>query len=332
MLRCFARDPLRPCLAAAEPPPGAPPPGEAGIVWYDLRDPTPEERRLVEAALGVSLPSREEMAEIEISSRLYQEDGAEFMTVTGLSGLDTDDPVKAPLTFVLKGETLVTIRHAEPRAFDLFLSRATKPGGLHATNGELVMLGLLEAMIDRLADVLETAGNEVDGLSREIFRKPSAGTGRATRNLRGLIERIGRKGDLLTLARESLVSITRLTTYHAALEAETRKPGKEVKARIKVIQRDVLSLSDHASFLSAKINFMLDATLGMINLEQTEIIKIFSVAAVILLPPTLVASVYGMNFEHMPELQWEFGYLWALGLMVVSALLPYAYFKRRGWL
>ncbi len=195
---------------------------------------------------------------------------------------------------------LVTIRHAEPKAFELFLSRALKPGAVHAANGELVMLGLLEAMIDRLADALESAGNEVDGLSHEIFRHSAPHSGRATRNLRALIERIGRKGDLLTLARESLVSITRLTTYHAALDAETRKPSKEVKARIKVIQRDVLSLSDHATFLSAKINFMLDATLGLINLEQTEIIKIFSVAAVILLPPTLVASVYGMNFEHMP--------------------------------
>jgi magnesium transporter len=332
MLRCFARETNRPCLIAAEPALGPAQPGDPGIVWYDLRDPTPEERRLVEEALGVSLPSREEMAEIELSSRLYQEDGAEFMTVTGLSGLDTDSPVKAPLTFVLKGEVLVTIRHAEPKAFELFLSRALKPGAVHAANGELVMLGLLEAMIDRLADALESAGNEVDGLSHEIFRHSAPHSGRATRNLRALIERIGRKGDLLTLARESLVSITRLTTYHAALDAETRKPSKEVKARIKVIQRDVLSLSDHATFLSAKINFMLDATLGLINLEQTEIIKIFSVAAVILLPPTLVASVYGMNFEHMPELQWRFGYLWALGLMVVSAIVPYLFFKKRGWL
>ena len=331
MLRCFARDPHRPCLTQAEPALGTAQPGDAGIIWYDLRDPTAEERAVVEAALGLSLPTREEMGEIEISSRLYQEDGGEFMTVTGLAGLDTDEPVKDPITFILKGEALVTIRHANPKPFDLFLARAQKPGAPLATTGEQVMLGIIEAMIDRLADTLENAGTEVDTLSREIFRKGDGGR-RETSSLEALIGRIGRKGDLLTLARESLVSISRMSTYHAALETEGRKPTKDVRARVKVIQRDVASLSDHATFLSQKINFMLDATLGLINLEQAKTIKIFSVAAVIFLPPTVVASVYGMNFEHMPELQWQFGYLWALGLMLASAIGPYLFFKKRGWL
>ncbi|MFN6954771.1 MAG: magnesium transporter CorA family protein [Acetobacteraceae bacterium] len=331
MLRCFARDPHRPCLTPAEPRLDPAAPGDPGIIWYDLRDPTAEERALVEAALGLSLPTREEMGEIEISSRLYQEDGGEFMTVTGLAGLDTDEPVKDPITFILKGEALVTIRHANPKPFDQFLGRAQKPGGPPASTGEQVMLGIIEAMIDRLADTLENAGNEVDTLSREIFRKAGPDR-RQTSSLEALIGRIGRKGDLLTLARESLVSITRMSTYHAALETEGRKPAKDVRGRIKVIQRDVASLSDHATFLSQKINFMLDATLGLINLEQAKTIKIFSVAAVIFLPPTVVASVYGMNFEHMPELQWQFGYLWALGLMLASAIGPYLFFKKRGWL
>jgi magnesium transporter len=271
------------------------------------------------------------MDEIEISSRLYQEDGAEFMTVTALAGLDTDSPAKTPITFVLKGDVLVTIRHANPKPFDLFLGRVQKPGGPPAATGEQVMLGILEAMIDRLADALENAGDEVDALSREIFGKEGHGR-RQAETLEALIGRIGRKGDLLTLARESLVSITRLSTYHAALETEGRKPSKDVRGRTKVIQRDVASLSDHATFLSQKINFMLDATLGLINLEQAKTIKIFSVAAVIFLPPTVVASVYGMNFEFMPELHWRFGYLWALGLMLVSAIGPYLFFKKRGWL
>lgn len=331
MLRCFARDQTRQCLVSAEVPLASATPADADIVWYDLRDPTAEERGVVEAALGLSLPTREEMGEIEISSRLYQEDGGEFMTVTGLAGLDTDAPVKDPITFILKGEALVTIRHANPRPFDVFLARAQKPGGPPAGTGEQVMLGILEAMIDRLADALELAGDEVDALSREIFGK-DGDIRRETRNLEGLIGRIGRKGDLLTLARESLVSITRMSTYHAALDTEGRKPAKDVRGRVKLIQRDVASLSDHATFLSAKINFMLDATLGLINLEQAKTIKIFSVAAVIFLPPTLVASIYGMNFEHMPELQWRFGYLWALVLMVLAAVVPYLFFKKRGWL
>jgi len=331
MLRCFARDQTRQFLVSADARLGPATPAEGDIVWYDLRDPTAEERGVVEAALGLSLPTREEMGEIEISSRLYQEDGGEFMTVTGLAGLDTDAPAKNPITFILKGEALVTIRHANPRPFDVFLARAQKPGGPPAGTGEQVMLGILEAMIDRLADALELAGDEVDALSHEIFGKGGDGR-RETRNLEGLIGRIGRKGDLLTLARESLVSITRMSTYHAALDTEGRKPAKDVRGRVKLIQRDVASLSDHATFLSAKINFMLDATLGLINLEQAKTIKIFSVAAVIFLPPTLVASIYGMNFEHMPELQWRFGYLWALVLMAVAAVVPYLFFKKRGWL
>jgi magnesium transporter len=331
MLRCFARDQTRQFLVPAEPRFAPATQAEAEIVWYDLRDPTAEERGMVEAALGLSLPTREEMGEIEISSRLYQEDGGEFMTVTGLAGLDMDAPMKDPITFIMKGEALVTIRHANPRPFEVFLARAQKPGGPPAGTGEQVMLGILEAMIDRLADAMELAGDEVDALSREIFGK-GGDLRRQTRNLEGLIGRIGRKGDLLTMARESLVSITRMSAYHAALDTEGRKPAKDVRARVKLIQRDVASLSDHATFLSAKINFMLDATLGLINLEQAKTIKIFSVAAVIFLPPTLVASIYGMNFEHMPELQWRFGYVWALVLMAVAAGVPYLFFKKRGWL
>jgi magnesium transporter len=126
------------------------------------------------------------------------------------------------------------------------------------------------------------------------------------------------------------VSLSRLLTYHRALEIE--KLTKEARQKIKVLQRDVGSLSDHDSFLSAKVSFLLDATLGLINLEQNQIIKIFSIAAVVLLPPTLVASIYGMNFDFMPELQWLFGYPFAICLMIVSAVLPYLYFKRQGWL
>ncbi len=205
------------------------------------------------------------------------------------------------------------------------------------------MLGLLEAIIDRLADVLERVGNEIDGVSREVFRAKSANasqTGKSrkgkaaevTTDLQGLIEQIGRKGDLLTAARESLVSISRLVAYHAALEAPVRKGAKDTRQRIKLLQRDAGSLGDHAQFLQDKINFLLDATLGLINLEQNQIIKIFTVASVAFLPPTLVASIYGMNFQSMPELNWAIGYPMALGVMVLSALLPFLFFKRKGWL
>ncbi|RVM40887.1 magnesium transporter CorA family protein, partial [Sinorhizobium meliloti] len=301
------------------------------VIWFDLFNPSSEETRLVEERLGIAIPTRDEMQEIELSDRLYQEDGAEFMTMTATAKLDSDYPAKVPVTFILKGATLVTVRHAEPKPFQVYANRIMKPNGAACETGELVMLGLLEAMIDRTADALERAGNDVDQISREVFRKSNASATKKTRDLQSLIEQIGQKGDLLTVIRESLVSIGRLVAYHVAIEGSTpRKAAKESRQRIKLVQRDAASLGDHALFLSNKINFLLDATLGLINLEQNQIIKIFSVAAVVFLPPTLVASIYGMNFEVMPELTWRFGYPYALILMVASALLPYVYFKRRG--
>lgn len=304
----------------------------ANIVWFDLLNPSAEEDRLVEQSLGVSIPTRDEMEEIELSARLYQEDGAEFMTATTLTSLDGDDPVKSPVTFILKGTVLVTVRYADPKPFAAFISRAQKSNGMPCINGEMVMLGLLESIIDRMADVLERLGNDIDAVSREVFRSKVSNVTKKTRDLQSLIEQIGRKGDFLTVTRESLVSISRLVAYHAALDTPGRGSSKETKQRLKLVQRDAASLGEHASFLSGKINFLLDATLGLINLEQNQIIKIFSVAAVVFLPPTLVASIYGMNFEFMPELKWKIGYPFAIGLMVLSAVMPYLYFKRRGWL
>jgi magnesium transporter len=303
------------------------------MIWFDLFNPSSEETRLVEDRLGIEIPTRDEMQEIELSDRLYQEDGAEFMTMTATAKLDSDYPVKVPVTFILKGTTLVTVRHADPKSFQVYVNRIQKPNGAVCETGELVMLGLLEAMIDRTADALERSGSDIDAISREVFRKSNATATKKTRDLQSLIEQIGQKGDLLTVIRESLVSIGRLVAYHVALEGSApRKAAKESRQRVKLIQRDAASLGDHALFLSNKINFLLDATLGLINLEQNQIIKIFSVAAVVFLPPTLVASIYGMNFEALPELHWKFGYPFALAAMVLSALLPYLYFKRRGWL
>src|SRR6185369_16676001 len=175
-------------------------------------------------------------------------------------------------------------------------------------------------------------GDEIDQISREVFRNKTKNVTRKARDLQEIIERIGKKGDILALARESLVSITRLSSFHQTSDGTDPKSTRELKQELKVLQRDAAALSDHAAFLNSKINFLLDATLGLINLEQNQIIKIFSVAAVVFLPPTLVASVYGMNFDLMPELHLPFGYPLALVLMVGSAILPYLFFKRKGWL
>ncbi len=303
----------------------------SGAVWYSLTDPTREEDKFVESCLGIDIPTRREMQDIEPSARLYSEDGAEFMTITALVEDDAGQPVKTPITFVLRNNQLVTVRYADPKPFRLYERLVSRPS-TGEFGGERVMIGLLELFIDRLAQLLENTGDEIDQISREVFGNKVKKPTRKARDLQSLIERIGKKGDTLTLARESLVSITRVTGFHQTLGSADVKTTKELRQGLKTLQRDAAALSDHAAFLSAKINFLLDATLGLINLEQNQIIKIFSVAAVVFLPPTLVASIYGMNFNFMPELALPFGYPLALGLMVLSAVVPYLFFKRSGWL
>ena len=299
-----------------------------GIVWIDLVNPTNDEEDDLEKRLGIDIPTKEEMGEIEISSRLYYEDGASFMTATLPAQAEGDDPQMAPVTFILAGNRLITVRYHEPRAFQTFPMRAEKvPMG--CDSGENVLIALLEAIVDRLADILERAGRDIDAISRQVFQTKGAPT--KSQDFQKVLESIGRTGDLTSNIRDSLVTFERMSGFlgHGSLQ---RKSAREIRERVKTLSRDVRSLEDHASFLSQKITFLLDATLGMINIEQNAIIKIFSVAAVVFLPPTLIASIYGMNFDFMPELNWQLGYPFALGLMVLSAILPYVYFKRRGWL
>lgn len=299
-------------------------------VWIDLLAPTVDEDRAVEDLLRISIPTREDMEEIELSARLYDESGAEYMTMLAVAQMMIDDPVKTPVTFILHGSTLVTVRYEELTAMTQYVSSAQKRGGVVPASAEGIMLGIIESFINRIADSLEGLGSHVDTISREIFRGKKAKANRKTGTLQVAIRRIGAHGDLLGMLRESLGSISRVLLHHQSKLPEGAP--KALKGRIGSLSRDAASLADHAGFLSGKMNFLLDATLGMINLEQNQIIKIFSIAAVVFLPPTLVASVYGMNFHHMPELDFEFGYPLALLAMIVSALLPLAYFKKKGWL
>jgi magnesium transporter len=297
-------------------------------VWIDLYSPTAAEARLVERALHISLPTREEMQEIEVTSRLYVEDGARYMTATLMCNQDTEAPRTTAVTFILTGHRLVTIRYDEPKPFAIVASKLARTCPGHVT-GETVMMDLLEALIDRAADILEKIASDVDGISHAILE--SDGPLSRGRDFKEIFRSIGRRGDHTSKVRESLVSIGRLLLYLAA-EADTMKWAKDQRATLKGMQRDVQSLAEHASYLSTKISFLLDAMLGVVNLEQNNIIKIFSVAAVVLMPPTLIASVYGMNFKHMPELDFEYGYPVAMAAMVLAAVLPYFFLRWMKWL
>jgi magnesium transporter len=310
---------------------------EAGLgagpapVWIDLLNPTKDEDLLVERTLAISIPTREEMSEIEASSRLYFEGGTYYMTTVVLHQPEGqgEQPIATPVTFVLSTKCLVTVRYAEPRAFAIFIGRAQKKDAVCVT-GAAVLVGLLEAIIDREADRVERIQGEVDKLSQTIFGT-RGGERTRTRRFDVNIRTIGREGELTSRSRESLLTLDRLLTFLAHAMGE-RGDDKPLRARVKTAGRDVQSLADHVGYLSAKITFLLDATLGMINNEQNTIIKIFSVLAVALMPPTLVGTIYGMNFKHIPELEWIWGYPFALALMVLSAILPYYFFKRKGWL
>lgn len=297
-------------------------------VWIDLVTPTVQEDRMVEALLGIAVPTREEMQEIEVSSRLYVENGARYMTATLMCQSDTATPKTTAVTFILSRHRLCTVRYDDPRPFAIVEHKLGRACGPKVT-GDAVLMDLLDAVIDRSADILERVAAEVDQVSLMIFEPAHV---QVQQSYNDVLKALGRKGDLTSKVRESQVSVGRLLSF-LVHEAEVMKWSKEVRAQVQSMQRDVISLTDHASFLSNKITFLLDAMLGVVNIQQNAIIKIFSIMAVVFMPPTLVASIYGMNFHAgMIELDWQYGYLWALGLMVVVAILPIAFFKWKKWL
>ncbi|MBF9231863.1 magnesium transporter CorA family protein [Microvirga alba] len=307
--------------------PGEPIPDDA--LWIDMVEPTREEDRLVEHHLNIEIPTREEMADIEPSEILYNENNARYMTARVLCSSDTETPKLIDVSFILTERALVTVRYGEPRSFTMFMSRVVKPGGCRH-QPEAVLDGLIETIIDRAAEILGNVGGRIDRLSQTIFENERQGTRRAA-SFRAALKSIGRKGDVISNVRESMVSVERLLLFlSASMPRPQRTRGFQAEWRTAL--RDVQSIEEHATFLSNKIQFLLDATLGLVTIEQNDIIKLFSVMAVIFLPPTLIASMYGMNFHSMPELQWEFGYPFAIGLMILAAVLPYVFFRWKRWL
>jgi len=301
-------------------------------LWIDLFQPSENEIELWNERLSLDLPTRSDMEEIESTSRLYVEDDALFMTATVLARTDVPSEMSStPVTFVLRKETLVTVRFVDNHPFRLFIQNPKRRMGGKASPS-YVMSGLLDNIVDRLADILEKAGAECDRLSSEIFnsKKDQRKANQQNTILKELLTRTGQNGEVVAKVRESLTSINRLIVYF--LESIKNLGQDSLVSHAKGIGRDIQSLSDHANYLDGKVAFLLDAILGLINIEQNQIIKIFSIAAVIFLPPTVVASIYGMNFTMMPELSQEWGYPFALGLMVVSAVAPFLFFRRKGWI
>jgi magnesium transporter len=298
-----------------------------GLVWMDMLDPTAEDAAWVRDVANIEVPTPDEMREIEPSSRLYREGLALFMTASVLNRTETTEPGTRAITFVVVDGLLATIRYASPMPIVTFASRVrSNPEFLESA--ETALVEMMDAIVDRVADTLETVDANVNALSQQIF---APADGDATRiDYTSALQTIGLNAIRCTKVDESLVSLSRLLSF---FDANLRQSGqKQVRVRVKDVQRDILSLMGYVERLSDRLELMLEATLGLVNIQQNAIIKIFSVIAVVFLPPTLVASIYGMNFDLMPELHWHLGYPLAIVLMFLSAFLPFVYFRRRHWL
>ncbi|MBB3808683.1 magnesium/cobalt transporter CorA [Pseudochelatococcus contaminans] len=304
--------------------PGEPIPADA--LWIDLVQPTRSEERLVEQTLNIEMPTQEDMDDIEASELLYHENGARYITVKLIVAVD-DEPDMAGVTFVLKGNTLATVRYDEPRAFPMYVTRASRAGGA-GTTADAIFHGLIETVIDRTAELLQATAEQINALSRSVFDPKSKAASIAHQQT---LRSLGSAGTLIAMSRESLASLERALLFITASYRGTGAAG-DLRKDIRSTLRDIQSLEEYANFQSGKVQFLLDATLGLVNLEQNNIIKLFSVMSVVFMPPTLIASIYGMNFQDMPELGWDFGYPVAIIVMIMAAVTPYFFFRWKGWL
>lgn len=296
---------------------------DPAIVWIDLIAPSRDEELVLERALGLPLPTREEMLELEASSRLYRENGAAYVTADLIHNGDAEIPAIDPVSFVLTPGPLVTVRYFNPRPFAMMDEKLAREPD-HCLSMADMFLNLMEAVIDRASDVLSVNEKRVETIAEHVFAE-----GKRV-GYEKLIGRLGRAQIANARIEQSLSSLARVFAF-VALDDRLEKQF-EAREHLKSLSTDASSLIVHNQAVAASINFQLSGALGLINIEQSSIIKIFSVAAVAFLPPTLIASIYGMNFDHMPELRWMGGYPLALLAMAISAVAPLLWFKRKGWL
>ncbi|MBQ0755357.1 MAG: magnesium/cobalt transporter CorA [Gammaproteobacteria bacterium] len=295
--------------------------GEALLAchWIDLVDAQDAERDLIQQVLTATLPDSDEVDEIEASARYFTDE--EGMHVHSLFLYQSEGRHKTTtVAFILQPQRLLTLRDNEIPDFRLMRMRIRK-GRVAALEPEDVLLSVLEQKVENLADQLEDVHRQLEDVSYLVLEDKNAKLDEGIEQLAKLEDSSGKIRLCLMDTQRSISFIQR------HLRADTERRAQCVE-----MHHDIDTLMSHTTFLFDKINFLMDAALGFINIEQNQIIKIFSIAAVVFLPPTLVASLYGMNFRIMPELQWQYGYPMAIALMILAGLAPYVYFKRKGWL
>ena len=297
-------------------------------VWFALFDPTPDEQAAAAKLTGLRIPTRADLQQIESSNRLFREDGHLYLTTPLVRRREGASAIM-PLGLVVSQHVLITIRYADYPSIEAYGQTVERsPAPLAPPD---LLVGLLEAIVGRLADVLEIVGAELDGLSARVFRtNPQERSKRADQRMRDLLRDVGRQGDSVSLIRDSMLGLRRLILFsEQAPELQTASP---LDAHWATMTHDLQSLAEFGSHLTEKTQFLLDATLGLINVEQNNGIRILTVISLMGIPPTLIASIYGMNFKDIPELSWSFGYWYALTLMFATAVLPLVWFRRVGWI
>jgi magnesium transporter len=291
--------------------------------------PTDEERASVESGYGLKLPSREELSQVELSSRLAERNGVLFLSMPTVSHMSGLDQAQSPLGFVLSKKLLVTIRYAQLHAFDTVAERRSKDGG--SLSSVETFASLVDGMLELSADMIEQIAAELDGVSRAVFSKLGKRNHVTQSNdeLRRVLIGVGNAGEHLSRIRDSVLGLQRIVPFVAGTEQDWIPAN--IRVRLKTTQSDLSSLTEYETHLSNKVQFLLDAVLGFINTKQNDIFQVLTVISIVGIPPTLVASIYGMNFKNMPELSWAWGYPFGLVLILLSAVLPIVWFKWRKW-
>jgi magnesium transporter len=298
--------------------------------WVDLLNPTEDEIGYVNRTWDLHVPSRGALEEIETSSRLRVVGGVLYLSLPlGLHAIQENE-TPTPVGFVLSRTVLVTIRYANMQTVDHVVKRIERGGNIRTSSA--AFLALIEEMVDVGADTLERLAAELRGISQDAFRAPGKtgpGSKRLNQLLRDTLVKIGSIGETLSQIQESLVGLQRIVDFTCDTADDWLE--KSNQQRLRTVRIDLSSLADFEGTLSDKVHFLLDAVLGFINTDQNDMFKVLTIASVVGIPPTLIASMYGMNFHDMPELGWHWGYAYGLTLIALSTLIPILWFKRRGW-
>jgi magnesium transporter len=304
-------------------------------VWYDLLNPSGDELALVVRETGLSLPTEADLLEIENSSRLSSE--GPVLTLSMPIVTRVDDSLQASVCgFVLSPDRLVTLRFTPSIVFDNFPGQPHETGEPGGASSAFIFAGLLEAIVDRQADALEKLRTELDEMSHQIFHhrfavktENSAKRRNQETELQAILVTLGRAYDTISFLRDSQLGIARIAPY---VEATAEWLPKSVVGRLQSLHKDISSLNEFSTHLTDKVQFLLDATLGLINISQNTLIKVLTIVSIVGIPPTLIAGIYGMNFHNIPELNWTYGYPYAWAVMILSAVLPLIIFRIKGWL